>query len=431
MAVTKEQMDKMQESLDKLLQLNTSLADKVDKLEAENQKIREDAVDRVTKIKAIKDQWKKLDEEAVRSIDEMTTVRDRLQNEGVKDQFFEENTNVGTAAHELLENIMDSDAMKGKKVMKLEPVSSGDPFANTGREERIDASFGLDGDCSAVSLRRFIERYRVVRELNMKSRLTGWDSPKFRSGKLKLCMVGDPFDYISFESSMLHGWTDNDEEIIEKLMDKFMNLQAIELNMLTFEKAEQEGKESLGEYLMRLRRLVKEAYDGDSQSELDRKVAWKFVSGIQDRQIKKKLLENGWMKDRRSAKPLEELLRLAEVTKQTDDAVEVMDKHNGAGSVNMFSEDTKIAAFNRFSSDRRTAGRVKSSSGESKNSTDSRSSDRSYSSGLALEFIECWYCKKKHRGGWFYCSQRKREEPEWRPKRKGHNVSGTKGDFRR
>ena len=72
---------------------------------------------------------------------------------------------------------------------------------------------------------------------------------------------------------------------------------------------------------MRLRRLVKEAYDGDNQPELDKRVPWKFVSGVQDKQITKKLMETGWMLDKRHAKPLEELLKLAEVTKQTDDAV--------------------------------------------------------------------------------------------------------------
>ena len=417
----KEQMDKMQKSLDQLLLLNTNLTTKVTQLEEENQKIRDDAEDRAAKILKVKEQWLKLDEEAAITVEEMIKVRDRLKNDGVENDFFEANTKVGAMTFSLLEGLMDIDARKsdtdtGKTDSPGDdkvPAVQMEPFTNVGREERIDASFGLDGDCSAVSLRRFIERYRVVRELNMKSKLTGWDSSNFRAGKLKLCLVGDPFDYVSFESSMFNSWTDNDEEIIEKLMDKFMNLQAIELNMLTFEKTEQDGKETLGEYLMRLRRLVKEAYDGDSQAELDRKVAWKFVSGIRDRQIKKKLLENGWMKDRRSAKPLEELLRLAEVTKQTDDAVDVMDKHKGASST---EEEGKIGAINRF----------KSSSGDSKRNSDSRSSGRSQPSGSALD---CWYCKEEHKGGWFHCAKRKKEDPDWRPKRKGSNNPGRRRDF--
>ena len=155
-------------------------------------------------------------------------------------------------------------------------------------------------------------------------------------------------------------------------------------------------------------------------------------------QIRKKLLETGWMKNRKNAIPLEELLRLAEVTKQTDEAVEVMDKEITATSVNMVGSNEHaemIAAFNRFSK-ARTGNRSKSSSGESKsNSVESKSSSGkskdSATSGLSLEFIECWYCKREHRGGWFYCSQRKRDDPTWRPRKKWTPSDNSKRpDFR-
>ena len=55
------------------------------------------------------------------------------------------------------------------------------------------------------------------------------------------------------------------------------------------------------------------------------------------------------------------------------------------------------------------------------NSTDSsasRASGSSNSSGVPLDFLLCFYCHKKHRGGWFHCEKRKKENPDWRPQRK-------------
>ena len=42
---------------------------------------------------------------------------------------------------------------------------------------------------------------------------------------------------MSFASSMLSTWTNNDELLVSKLKDKFTNVQAIELNILGFEKS--------------------------------------------------------------------------------------------------------------------------------------------------------------------------------------------------
>ena len=106
------------------------------------------------------------------------------------------------------------------------------------------------------------------------------------------------------------------------------------------------------------------------------------------------------MKDRREAKPLDELLKIAKTSKRKEDAVKAISSNTG--KVALFEELNSVSAF-----------RSKKSSNESNNS--SKSNQSSSSSGLALEFIQCWYCKKEHRGGWFYCSKRKKEAPKWRP----------------
>ena len=67
-----------------------------------------------------------------------------------------------------------------------------------------------------------------------------------RANKLKLALQGEAFDYVSFESTMPNKvWTDNDDEILVKLEDRYMKIHAIELNILEFEKSAQEPKEPL------------------------------------------------------------------------------------------------------------------------------------------------------------------------------------------
>jgi len=115
------------------------------------------------------------------------------------------------------------------------------------------------------------------------------------------------------------------------------------------------------------------------------------------------------MLDRRHTKPLEELLKLAEVTKQTDDAVAILDKEKHGGHVNAFASDdlASIASFSSKGSDRKSTHN-KSNSGDS---------SRSSGSQPTPDILKCWYCQKEHKGGWFHCSKRKREDPSWRPYR--------------
>ena len=234
-----DELKKIQESLDKLLLLNTSLAQKVEKLEEENRQMKRSAADVEARIEANKDEWMKLHKEAVEIIGKMTNVKGDLTNDGVGEEFFSENTVVQRVVNGMLSDIFGESFLEPQvAVLKREEDVEEIPFENKGREERVEITFGQDSDYSPVTLRRFIERYRVVKDLNVRSRLEGWDKPEYRAGKLKLGLVGDPFDYITFESSMAQSWTNNDELIIEKLMDKYINIQAIEMNILKFENAE-------------------------------------------------------------------------------------------------------------------------------------------------------------------------------------------------
>ena len=363
-----------------------------------------------TRIKKNKEVWKSLCDGVTELLRDMSATKVKLLEDGVALEYFT-NAVLETSWREWWK-LGDKDSANRENTTQVKEevlqVTPGQPFNGIGREEKMEITFGEGGDCSAVSMRRFLERYKVVRNLSMRSRLTGWDSAEYRAGKLKLCLRGDAFDYLSLSSSMCEAWTFDDEQMIARLKDKFINVQAIELNILNFERCTQDGKETLSEYQTRLQRLVKEAYDGDSQRELDRKVAWKFVSGVSDERVRRRMLEKGWMKNRQEAKSLEELLKLAEVTKRTDDAVKVLGKETAV--INALNE-VSVAAINRAAGDQRD--RHKTNSSESIRSGGSSSSKNGFSSASdnPLDYLLCFYCNRKHRGGWRHCTRRKSENP--------------------
>ena len=133
------------------------------------------------------------------------------------------------------------------------------------------------------------------------------------------------------------------------------------MNIMKFEKSVQEGKELLNENLTRLQQLVKDAYEGQVQEELDLRVAWKFVSRIADKKVRRKLMEDGWMKSRREAKLLEELLKVAEIAKQTEEAVKIkaMKPENDRDNqicVNRFRQLSRDSSISRNSRSSNSSG---------------------------------------------------------------------------
>lgn len=405
---TAEILKELQESMRTLLSQNQEMSQKIEKLETENQVMKRKSEDTDLRIKGNLEKLEKLNADAQELIEEMLATRNALEIDGYKrfeevEWFFMEE-NFGKLSR-------DKVTVDVKAEVKTEPEEVvHERGEGPSREERVDEFFGWEGDHSAKSLRRFLEHYKVVRNINKAAGISGWNRSDYRANKLRLALRDAAADFVNFESSMEKEWTKDDNMLIEKLKDRYMNVQVIELNILSFEQSKQEGGEEIKDFMTKLQRRVVDAYDGDSQKELDRKVAWKFVIGVRDEVVRKRLIDEGWMKDRREAKPLEELLKIAETSKRKEDAVKAMS--SSTGKVSMIEEFDNISAI-----------RSKKSSNESSNS--SKSNQSSSSSGMALEFIQCWYCKKEHRGGWFYCSKRRKEAPKWRPANRANSKFGT------
>ena len=241
----------------------------------------------------------------------------------------------------------------------------------------------------------------------------------------------------------------------EELGDKFIDTQAVEMDILQFEQSIQDPRESIGQFMDRLKRSVREAYEGDAQRELDRKVAWRFVSGLADRRIQEKIFDAGWMRSRHASKELDELQEIAEHSEEKDDTssstskspVSISDTeldtiavfNSGGGmhrSITPPSESGSGGSRSRTpsskSKSKRSRNDVSSSKSNSKESRSKTASSESRSSRgtdgsefpssrkkAELENLKCYFCNKAyiHKGGWRHCPKRKRENPTWKPKK--------------
>lgn len=428
--VEQQQIDEILASLKALTTTNQTLLHEVAELKKDNKELKKSGESRKARVEANQAAFEATGVEVVELLRKMETLKSTLLEDCVEEEYF--SGDGLREIQEVAEKLHSQEVRKGAYLsgkVKQEPVHAVIPeerFKGTAKEERMECCFGEDGNYSSVAMRRFAERYETVRDMNVQLKITGWDDPTYRAGKITLCLRGDAFDFVKFAKASHEEWASKDESLLAKLQDKFINIQAVEMNILHFEQSVQEPKESIGEYMSRLRRAVREAYDGDAQSELDRKVAWRFVSGVSEKRVRDKILESGWMRNRREAKPLEELEKIAEYTKRSEDASKAMSRSSGMGVAAFQEEEVTVSAFNR-----RNSYRSKTPSAESKGSSGSKGSSSS-GSDLPLDFALCWYCKQSHRGGWFYCSKRKKENPGWKPNRgdgKGRYPPNSRKDF--
>ena len=289
---------------------------------------------------------------------------------------------------------------KLQQEMANDPVQVGDdafstsydhsgPFRGKGREEKIELTFG--NTLSAKSLREFVEHYKLVKMVNIRDQLLNWDDPSFRAAKLRLALRGSAAEYVTGESGLSKPWTEDDQQIIDMLERRYLKTEAIELKIIEVEETKQADREPLPDYLSRVQRMVRDAYHGEAESTLQKRTAWKFLSGIQNKEIRASVIKEKWMATEIEAKTPDEILLIAETARMTMAAVSATGNSKG-----------NVGAF--------TSG----NSGKQNRKTTSK------------EWEMCLYCKRRHPGGWQDCYRRQREDPNWTPPKATPNKAGKK-----
>ena len=89
----------------------------------------------------------------------------------------------------------------------------------------------------------------------------------------------------------------DDRKIIEMLRSRFIQNSVVELQIIAFKTASQKGGEPLAEYLVRLQKLIENAYTEYPEFVKTSRVVWHFLNGAKDKDVREALIREGWMHD--------------------------------------------------------------------------------------------------------------------------------------
>ena len=118
---------------------------------------------------------------------------------------------------------------------------------------------------------------------------------KLSCGALRLVLIDEVAEFVDTEDSMSSSWVNDDLMIIERLKERYLKAECIELNILASEEAKQLDSESLAAFMTRLQTLVKNAFPRNPESIMRQRVIWRFLTGVRDADIKKGLISSKWM----------------------------------------------------------------------------------------------------------------------------------------
>ena len=150
--------------------------------------------------------------------------------------------------------------------------------------------------------------------------------------------------------------------------------------------------------MQRVKGLGQTAFAEFDAAGMHQRIIWRFLDGVRDKDVRSEIIRARWMKDRKTPKPFDEVLKIAEGAKMLKVAASATG-HGGQNSVAPIQ--SRYSSNNPSTSKSKTAG------------------------------PECYYCNERHAGGWRSCKKRKRENPAWTPRdRKGSHESGASSSQR-
>ena len=158
----------------------------------------------------------------------------------------------------------------------------------------------------------------------------------------------------------------------------------------------------------RVQTLIEQAYDGEPTEVLKKRIAWRFLNGIRNKEVQSVLIKEKWMKNKNEAKEPEEFLRIADVARLNAVAINATGNQSSRSIASIQGDE----ASSHDKDEDKTAAAFKEMDGKKK-----RNRQR----------VFCEYCKREHVGGWQKCYKRLDEDPDWVPPSSSDNKGkGTK-----
>ena len=173
------------------------------------------------------------------------------------------------------------------------------------REKQLTKTFGTD--TSSEALLEFLDHYKLCVEMNQQRRAPGWGDAKYRAKELRYQLQGEAGVFVRQEEAMHESWVEDDNKIIEKLKERWLNRDCIELDIIQFEEARQNDGESLGQFMQRLKGLGQRAFSEFDSTGMQQRIIWRFLDGVRDKDIRSSIIKERWMRDRKTPKPYAEV----------------------------------------------------------------------------------------------------------------------------
>lgn len=294
----------------------------------------------------------------------------------------------------------DGERPKPERIVERVEISSG-------KEKQLSKSFGVD--TSATALLEFLDHYKLCVEMNQTKKIPGWGDAAYRAKELRFQLQGEVAVYVRQEETMGQDWVEDDNKIIDKLKERWLNRDCIELDIIDFEEARQGEYETLAQFMQRLKGLGQRAFGEFDAQGMHQRIIWRFLDGVRDRDIRSEIIRGRWMKDRKTPKPYDEVLKIAENAKLLKVAANATG-HSGSGSGNSKANAINVGAVTRGAA-RKTRGFV-------------QRGERGAQPPAPRSF-DCFYCNQRHSGGWRGCEKRKREDPNWEPTSRNSGYSSS------
>ena len=294
-------------------------------------------------------------------------------------------------------------------------------------------------DLSPGAWRSFKDYFLLVKQANIARGVLVWQDAVYRSVELRLCLTGAPAEYIREEAAQDSKWVQNDEQILERLERRYVTAEAIEVRIIRFEEAKQGEEESLADFLTRLQRLSGDAFAGESVDIRRKRVVWRFLDGLIDRDVRERLIRERWMQDEDTAKEYDDILKIAETARTSKQAAALTGpRHQVSGTCLAVQPRTAAAPPlpprwqrepNRpggpapgqpARSPAARSGQVGAGRpGPASPAPAPQSGPRGVAAGSGRAVGRCYYCGIPHQGGWYRCRKRLSENPQWSPRRDG------------
>ena len=182
-----------------------------------------------------------------------------------------------------------------------------------GRPQQVPLTLTFGDDTSPASFRAFhAHYYTLVKEANVMRGVSVWSKPDYCAVMLRLELRGATASYVEQQVQLYADLGKNDTTILDRLSSRFITADAIEIRILRFEEAAQLPGEGLSDFMTRLQQLAGQAFAKEPADVVRKRVVWRFLDGIRDKEIRSQIIKEKWMENDETAKSFAAVMKIAE-----------------------------------------------------------------------------------------------------------------------